>query len=128
MTAHSTAEISALTSAPSANTAAAPALHGLRIDDAQHVLAALDRSQAIIEFALDGTVLAVNTNFLRLFGYSEAELVGHHHSLLCAPGVAESADYQALWNSTASVHGGTTCTSRAPTTPFTAPTVTPCGW
>ena len=66
-------------------------------DDAVQLLAALDRSQAIIEFALDGTVLSANANFLKLFGYAEAEVVGRHHSLFCAAGQADTPAYKAMW-------------------------------
>jgi methyl-accepting chemotaxis protein len=60
-------------------------------------LAAIDRSQAVIEFALDGTILAANENFLRIFGYGAAELIGQHHRMLCDDALVRSPDYQALW-------------------------------
>jgi methyl-accepting chemotaxis protein len=59
--------------------------------------AALDRSQAIIEFALDGTVLTANANFLALFGYSLEAVVGQHHSLFFAPQAAAEPSHDALW-------------------------------
>ena len=40
------------------------------------VYRALERVQAIIEFDLDGTVIAANDNFLELFGYEAEEIVG----------------------------------------------------
>jgi methyl-accepting chemotaxis protein len=66
---------------------------------ADHIgrLAAIDRSQAVIEFGLDGTILAANDNFLRSFGYTAAELIGQHHRILCDPELVRSAEYQALW-------------------------------
>jgi len=63
----------------------------------QGKLAAIDRSQAVAEFTLDGVVLRANANYLRLFGYQEADVVGRHHSLFCHPQVAEHADYRAFW-------------------------------
>ncbi|MEE3627182.1 PAS domain-containing methyl-accepting chemotaxis protein [Nitrospirillum sp. BR 11752] len=60
-------------------------------------LAALDKSQAIIEFALDGTVLAANANFLKAMGYTWGEIQGRHHSMFVEPQVKESADYARFW-------------------------------
>ncbi|NIJ09130.1 methyl-accepting chemotaxis protein [Sphingomonas vulcanisoli] len=60
-------------------------------------LNAVDRSQLTIEFALDGTILVANTNFLRATGYSAEAVIGRHHSMLCDPGVAATADYRAFW-------------------------------
>lgn len=60
-------------------------------------LAAIDRSQAMVEFALDGTILAANENFLRIFGYARADLIGQHHRMLCDEQLVRSLDYQALW-------------------------------
>jgi methyl-accepting chemotaxis protein len=60
-------------------------------------VAAMDRSQAVIEFALDGTVTAANPNFLALLGYTEAEVVGQHHRLFVDPTDAASPEYQRFW-------------------------------
>jgi len=60
-------------------------------------MAAIDRSQAIIEFDLSGQVLAANDNFCRLFGYTSAEIVARHHRLFCDTAYANSADYRAFW-------------------------------
>ncbi len=60
-------------------------------------ITAIDRVQAVIEFELDGTVIAANDNFLRIFGYSLDEVVGQHHRMFCEPGFAESPEYAQLW-------------------------------
>lgn len=60
-------------------------------------LAAIERSQAVIEFALDGTILSANDNFLRLFGYDMAALLGRHHRILCHEELAHTAEYKAFW-------------------------------
>jgi methyl-accepting chemotaxis protein len=60
-------------------------------------IAAIGRSQAVVEFAMDATILAANENFLRTVGYTLPETVGKHHSLFVAPTHAESADYRGLW-------------------------------
>jgi len=49
----------------------------------QSVMDALDRSQAIIEFQPDGTVLHANANFLQCMGYRLQDIVGQHHRLFC---------------------------------------------
>ena len=58
---------------------------------------AIDRSQAVIEFALDGTVITANENFLSIFGYTLDEVAGKHHRIFCEPGYAESAGYAEFW-------------------------------
>lgn len=47
------------------------------------LFSALDRSQAIIEFTPDGTVLAANDNFLNALGYNLQQIVGKHHRMFC---------------------------------------------
>ncbi|WP_205708890.1 PAS domain S-box protein [Kineococcus siccus] len=60
-------------------------------------MSAVDRSQAVIEFDLDGIVLAANENFLRCMGYSARELVGQHHSALCSEEYTRSVEYRDFW-------------------------------
>ncbi len=61
------------------------------------ILSALDRSQAIIEFKLDGTIVTANENFLKTLGYSLAEVRGKHHSMFVEPAYAASAEYKEFW-------------------------------
>ncbi|UYN98514.1 MAG: PAS domain S-box protein [Devosia sp.] len=63
--------------------------------EAKH--AAILRSQAVIEFTLDGRILTANKNFLDAMGYEPDEVVGQHHSMFCLPGWAETAEYQQFW-------------------------------
>lgn len=65
--------------------------------DAQAKLDALDRSLATIEFAMDGTVLDANRNFLDAIGYELDEIKGRHHRIFVEAAYAESADYRAFW-------------------------------
>jgi methyl-accepting chemotaxis protein len=58
---------------------------------------AINRAQAVIEFGLDGTVLAANENFLRIFGYDAGDVVGKHHRIFCDPGYTESPEYKEFW-------------------------------
>ncbi|WP_242225193.1 methyl-accepting chemotaxis protein [Shinella zoogloeoides] len=61
-------------------------------------MAALDRSQAVIHFKPDGTILWANDNFCKTLGYSLNEIVGKHHSLFVEPDYAASQDYKDFWN------------------------------
>jgi methyl-accepting chemotaxis protein len=61
-------------------------------------LEAISKSQAIIEFNLDGTVLAANPNFLQVLGYDLSEIVGQHHRLFVDAVYAKSPEYQMFWD------------------------------
>ncbi|MDA5194133.1 methyl-accepting chemotaxis protein [Govanella unica] len=61
-------------------------------------LAALDRSQARIEFKLDGTILSANENFLATLGYSLSEIEGRHHSLFVESGYDKTPEYRNFWS------------------------------
>lgn len=76
-------------------------MFGLTSTEAAAKLAALDRSQAVIEFALDGAILAANPNFLTLMGYTAAEVQRGHHRMFVAPSHAESLQYQQFWGALA---------------------------
>lgn len=62
-------------------------------------LSAINRSQAVIEFSLNGTIIAANANFLSTMGYSLAEIQGKHHRMFVDAAVRNSADYQEFWDS-----------------------------
>ncbi|QCM13949.1 PAS domain S-box protein (plasmid) [Agrobacterium tumefaciens] len=66
------------------------------LDDAGK-LEALSRSQAVIEFLPDGTVITANDNFLSAMGYKLDEIVGKHHSTFCDAQYARSSEYAAFW-------------------------------
>nr|WP_172690786.1 PAS domain-containing methyl-accepting chemotaxis protein [Agrobacterium radiobacter]ASK47851.1 chemotaxis protein [Agrobacterium radiobacter] len=61
------------------------------------VLAALSKSQAMIEFDLTGRILTANDNFCRALGYELSEIIGKHHSMFVEPDFVKSADYKAFW-------------------------------
>jgi methyl-accepting chemotaxis protein len=65
--------------------------------DATAKLTALDKSQAIIEFKMDGTIITANANFLNAMGYSIEEVRGKHHGMFVEPGYRESDDYRQFW-------------------------------
>ncbi|MBJ3785647.1 methyl-accepting chemotaxis protein [Devosia sediminis] len=77
-----------------------PAPGSFTVSDYQ-LTQALHRAQAIIEFRLDGTIVAANENFLACMGYTLSEIVGRHHSLFVDPEYASSAEYKAFWKSLA---------------------------
>ena len=65
------------------------------------IMAALGRSQAIIHFAPDGTILWANDNFCKTLGYRLDELKGQHHRLFVEPEYAASDDYRLFWKTLA---------------------------
>ncbi|MCP3392669.1 PAS domain-containing methyl-accepting chemotaxis protein [Bradyrhizobium sp. CCGB12] len=60
-------------------------------------LAAIQKSQAVIEFDMDGTIRTANGNFLKAMGYSLAEIKGRHHSMFVEPNEKDSAAYRQFW-------------------------------
>ena len=65
--------------------------------EAQGQIAAIEHSQAVIHFDLDGDILHANDLFLDAVGYRREELVGRHHSVLVEPDIARSAEYRDFW-------------------------------
>ncbi len=61
-------------------------------------LEAIGRSQAVIQFDLEGHVLHANTIFLDAMGYTLEEVRGRHHRLFVLPEEAAGRDYAAFWN------------------------------
>ena len=64
----------------------------------QGQLEAISKAQAVLELALDGTVIGANPNFLNAFGYSLEDVRGRHHSMFVDATVRDSAEYRALWS------------------------------
>lgn len=60
-------------------------------------LSAINSSQAVIEFKLDGTILDANENFLKATGYRLEEIRGKHHSLFVPDMLRRSPEYKTLW-------------------------------
>jgi methyl-accepting chemotaxis protein len=58
---------------------------------------AISKSQAVIEFNPDGTIVTANENFLKTLGYSLGEIQGKHHSMFVEPAVRETAAYREFW-------------------------------
>lgn len=69
----------------------------LKTTEFEGKITAISRSQAVIEFDMQGNVLDANSNFMRTVGYTAKEVVGQHHQMFCDPALVTSADYRNFW-------------------------------
>jgi methyl-accepting chemotaxis protein len=69
----------------------------LRNADLAGQLEAIGKSQAVIEFNLDGTIITANDNFLGVLGYSLAEIKGRHHSMFVDAAERDTPAYREFW-------------------------------
>ena len=60
-------------------------------------MSAIKRSQAVVEFTMDGVILDANENFLKTLGYEITDIRGHYHSMFCDPLYVESEEYKQFW-------------------------------
>ena len=58
---------------------------------------AIGKSQAIIEFDMNGIILNANENFLKAIDYSLDEIKGKHHSMFCEESYKNSNEYKDFW-------------------------------
>lgn len=58
---------------------------------------AVNRSQAMIYFNMDGTIIKANDHFLKVMGYTLSEIQGRHHRMFVERAVAESTEYREFW-------------------------------
>ena len=68
-----------------------------RLEELDRRMAAIGRSQAVIEFDLDGTIRDANDNLLQTMGYGMDEIRGQHHRMFMDPAEAATSDYAAFW-------------------------------
>ncbi|MFT5050263.1 MAG: methyl-accepting chemotaxis protein [Chlamydiales bacterium] len=70
-----------------------------KMENANHTgqMEAVGKSQAVIEFNLDGTIITANDNFLGAIGYEMSEIKGQHHSMFVEPSYANSQEYKDFW-------------------------------
>jgi len=73
--------------------------HKAKVQSALAQVEAIGKSQAVIEFKLDGTIVTANPNFLGAIGYTLDEIEGKHHSMFVDPATRESATYREFWAS-----------------------------
>lgn len=74
-----------------------PPVKSSRMVELEGQVAAINKSQAVIEFNLDGTITSANENFLRVVGYTLEEIRGRHHSIFVEPEYRKSEDYRLFW-------------------------------
>ena len=77
--------------------AAAAEAQRARVRELEAKVAAINRSQAVIMFKLDGTIVSANENFLGAVGYTEREIVGRHHSIFVDREYGQSTEYRNFW-------------------------------
>lgn len=53
------------------------------LNDIKSIFSAIDKTQAVITFEIDGTIISANSNFLKTLGYNKSEVKGKHHSIFC---------------------------------------------
>jgi methyl-accepting chemotaxis protein len=75
---------------------------GRHLADLEGQVSAIGKSQAVIEFDLDGTIRNANENFLKAVGYDLREIRGQHHRLFVPPAERDSPEYRAFWAKLAS--------------------------
>ena len=68
-----------------------------RLADLAGQVAAIRKSQAVIEFQMDGTILDANDNFLNAMSYRLEEIRGRHHSIFVDEAYRQSAEYKEFW-------------------------------
>jgi methyl-accepting chemotaxis protein len=69
----------------------------LRTADLAGQIAAIGKSQAVIEFNMDGSILTANENFLNALGYSLREIQGKQHSMFVDAADRDNAAYREFW-------------------------------
>ena len=70
----------------------------LAASDVAGQITAIRRSQAVITFAMDGTILEANEHFLSTVGYAADEIIGQHHRMFVAPAERSGPAYAQFWD------------------------------
>ena len=68
-----------------------------RFEEMGLILDALSRSQAMIEFKPDGTIITANQCFCDAMGYRLEDIVGKHHRMFCDPAYTQTEEYRQFW-------------------------------
>lgn len=76
----------------------------MQTSDLEGQLAAIDKSQAVIQFGIDGTILTANANFLKATGYTLDEIMGKHHQIFVDEQERKGAAYLQFWKALAEGH------------------------
>src|SRR5690606_27955121 len=74
---------------------------GQKLTNADHEgqIHAIGKSQAVIHFNMDGTIISANGNFLKATGYALDDIVGKHHRIFVDPEEASGSAYKEFWES-----------------------------
>jgi methyl-accepting chemotaxis protein len=68
-----------------------------RLRELESLYAAINKSQAVVEMSIDGTVLTANDNYLKMFGYTLSEVQGQPYSLFVDPADRDGKEFRTLW-------------------------------
>ncbi len=68
-----------------------------KLREVEAKLQAIGRSQAVIDFAMDGTILHANDKFLDAMGYTLHEVQGQHHRMFVDPQERDGHAYREFW-------------------------------
>ena len=60
-------------------------------------MTAINRSNAVIEFDLEGNIMFANQQFVETMGYSDSELIGKHHRVFIDDEYENSSEYVEFW-------------------------------
>lgn len=60
-------------------------------------IASISKSQAVIEFSMDGKIVSANQNFLSTLGYSLDEIQGRHHEMFVDPSERNRNEHKEFW-------------------------------
>jgi methyl-accepting chemotaxis protein len=71
----------------------------LKAADSDGQIEAIGKSQAVIEFNMDGTIRTANGNFCGALGYSLSEIQGKHHRMFVEPQERDAPAYREFWES-----------------------------
>jgi len=73
----------------------------VRLEEQNHdyagQVAAIKKSQIVVEYGMDGIVTDVNENFLKALGYTKEEIVGKGAEVYLDPEVIRTGQYGELW-------------------------------
>jgi len=58
---------------------------------------AINKSNAVIEFDMNGNILNANDNFLNTLGYKKEDIIGKYHSIFCEENYKNSNEYKEFW-------------------------------
>ncbi len=67
------------------------------LDHNEALVNAIQLSQGVIEFNMDGTIITANQTFLDLMEYSLEEVEGKHHQIFCSKSYIKSQEYKEFW-------------------------------